>query len=176
MMKKIVVIGSGGSGKSTLARIIGDITKLPVYHLDALYWRAGWNATPNEEWNAVQRELIKLDEWIIDGNYGRTLDIRMEAADTIVFFDLSRWLTTYRVIKRRVMYHGRSRPDLTEGCPEKLDMEFVKWVWNFRRDKRPAIIDKLKHYSNTKKKIIILKTNSDVRRFTIQLKKEQGAC
>ncbi|MFX3635169.1 MAG: DNA topology modulation protein [Candidatus Pristimantibacillus sp.] len=174
-MKKIVVIGSGGSGKSTLARKIGDITKLPVYHLDALYWRSGWVATPHEEWDSVQRNLIQLDEWIIDGNYGRTLDIRMEAADTIVFFDLSRWVTTYRVLKRRVMYHGRSRPDLTEGCPEKLDMEFVRWVWNFRRDKRPAIVDKLNYYSNTKK-IITLQSNSDVRQFTAQLIKDQGAC
>ncbi|WP_091168442.1 DNA topology modulation protein [Paenibacillus sp. 1_12] len=156
-MKKIVLIGSGGSGKSTLARKLGDVTQLPVYHLDALHWKPGWVPTPEGEWDRFQRELVQNDKWIIDGNYGRTLDIRLSEADTIIFFDLSRWITTYRIIKRRIMYHGKSRPDLTEGCPEQLDLQFIKWVWNFRKEKRPAIIEKLKNYSKTKK-IILLKT------------------
>lgn len=159
-MKKIVVIGSGGSGKSTLARQLGEITKLPVYHLDALFWKPGWTPMARDEWEQLQRELVRKSEWIIDGNYGSTLDIRMEAADTIIFFDLSRWVTTYRVLKRRVMYHGKTRPDLTEGCPEQLDFEFIKWVWNFRRDKRPAILEKLEKYSAFKR-VIILQKKSD---------------
>lgn len=159
-MKKIVVIGSGGSGKSTLARQLGEITKLPVYHLDALFWKPGWTPMARDEWEQLQRELVRKSEWIIDGNYGSTLDIRMEAADTIIFFDLSRWVTTYRVLKRRVMYHGKTRPDLTEGCPEQLDFEFIKWVWNFSREKRPAILEKLEKYSGSKR-VLILRKKSD---------------
>lgn len=159
-MKKIVVVGSPGSGKSTLAQQLGELTKLPVYHLDALFWKPGWTPTARDEWERLQRELVRKSEWIIDGNYGSTLDIRMAAADTIIFFDLSRWVTAYRVMKRRVMYHGKTRPDLTEGCPEQLDFEFVKFVWNFRRDKRPAILEKLEKYSASKR-VIILRKKAD---------------
>jgi adenylate kinase family enzyme len=154
-MKKIIILGSGGSGKSTFSRKLGETIKLPVYHLDAYFWRPGWIPTPNDEWDDFQKELIQKDEWIIDGNYGRTVEIRIKAADTIIYFDLSRWITTYRVIKRRIMYHGRTRPDLTEGCPEQLDWEFIKWVWNFKKNKRPGIIAKLNNYKDDKKVIIV---------------------
>lgn len=143
---KIMIIGSGGSGKSTFARQVGPLLELPVYHLDAYYWKPGWVATPEAEWDAVQRQLIEHPEWIIDGNYGRTLGLRMQAADVIIFFDLSPWLTTYRVIKRRIQYHGKSRPDLNEGCPESLDWEFIKWVWTFRKSRSARIMDKLRKY------------------------------
>ncbi len=168
-MKKIMLIGSGGSGKSTLARALGQITGLPVYHLDALHWKPGWIPTPNDEWDDLQEKLIKNEKWIIDGNYGRTLDIRMSEADTIIFFDLSRWVTTYRIIKRKIQYHGRTRPDLEEGCPERLSWEFIKWVWTFKEKKRPGIYDKLTKHSKDKR-IIILKRRSDVERLIERLK------
>jgi len=129
--------------------------EIPVYHLDYYYWKPGWQETPREEWNEFIRDLVQKDTWIIDGYYGRTLDIRMEAADVVIFMDLSPWVTTYRVIKRRIQYHGRTRPDLNEGCPESIDWPFIKYSWNFRRDKRPAVMEKLKKYSLGKKIIII---------------------
>jgi adenylate kinase family enzyme len=168
-MKKIAVIGSGGSGKSTLSRKLGDLLNLPVYHLDALNWKPGWVPTPREEWDTLQKELIKQDEWIIDGNYNRTLDIRLEEADTVIFFDLSRWVTMYRIFKRRLMYHGKTRPDLDEGCPERLDWQFIRWVWNFRRDQRPKIVEKLQKYSATKR-IILLQKAYDADRLVEQLR------
>ncbi|WP_438349999.1 DNA topology modulation protein [Paenibacillus sp. FA6] len=161
-MERVMIIGSGGSGKSTLARKLSNITRLPLYHLDAYYWQPGWIATPNEEWDTFQQELILNNEWIIDGNYSRTLDIRIARADTIIFFDLSPWITTFRVIKRRIKYHGRTRPDLNEGCPEQLDWEFIRWVWNFRKHKRPAILDKLKIHEKDKN-IIILRSFREVK-------------
>ena len=84
-MRKIIIIGSGGSGKSTLARKLGEMTRIPVFHLDALYWKPGWVPTPREEWNARVKALVNQDQWIIDGNYGGTLNIRMTEADTIIF-------------------------------------------------------------------------------------------
>ncbi|MNP14209.1 topology modulation protein [compost metagenome] len=163
-LKRIMIIGSGGSGKSTIARKLTDILKLPLVHLDVLYWRPGWVATPHDEWDAIQKELILHDEWIIDGNYNRTLEIRAERADTVIFIDLSPWITTFRVIKRRIKYQGRTRPDLNEGCPEQLDWEFIRLVWNFRKDKRPAILEKLKNYDHDKN-IIILKSRREVTNF-----------
>ncbi len=152
---KIMTIGSVGSGKSTFSRELGEVLHLPVYHLDVYFWKAGWVQTPHEEWTDFNKHLVMKDEWIIDGYYGRTLEIRMQAADVIIFFDLSPWITTYRVLKRRIQYHGKTRPDLNEGCPESLDWQFVKYGWNFRRDKRPSIIEKLKNHSENTKIIII---------------------
>ncbi|MNI13547.1 topology modulation protein [compost metagenome] len=91
------------------------------------------------------------EKWIIDGHYGSSMDIRAQAADVVIFFDLSPWITTYRVLKRRIQYHGRTRADLNEGCPESIDWQFIKYTWNFRRDKRLIIIEKLKKYSKDKK-------------------------
>jgi adenylate kinase family enzyme len=172
-MNKIAIIGSGGSGKSTFARILGEITKLPVYHLDALHFQPGWIPMPNDEWDHLQKKLVEEEKWIIDGNYGRTLDIRLNEADVIIFFDLPRWLTVFRVVKRRIKYHGKTRPDLNEGCPERLSWEFIKWIWNYRRDKRPGIMRKLEKLS-AHKKIIILKSRADVKEFIQQTKNNAG--
>jgi len=87
-MKKVILIGSGGSGKSTLARQLGNKLNIKVHHLDALFWKPNWEGVPKEEQRTVQNELVKEDEWIIDGNYGGTMDIRMNAADTIIFLVL----------------------------------------------------------------------------------------
>lgn len=152
---KIMIIGSSGSGKSTFSRKLGEKLNIPVYHLDLYFWRPGWVETPREEWIEFNKQLIMKEKWIIDGYYGSTMDIRCQAADVIIFFDLSPWITTYRVIKRRIQYHGKTRSDLNEGCPESIDWQFIKFGWNFRRDKRPSIIEKLKEYSKDKKVIII---------------------
>ncbi|OUS76099.1 AAA family ATPase [Paenibacillus sp. MY03] len=167
-MKRIMIIGSGGAGKSTLARQLGELLQLPVHHLDAYYWKAGWNPTPNEQWDSFQEKLVLEEYWIIDGNYGRSLDIRIKQADVIILLDFSRLITIYRVIKRRIMYHGKTRPDLNEDCPESLDFEFIKWVWNFRKTRIPSIIQKLRDYSH--KHIIVLKSPKEVKIFLAQVK------
>jgi adenylate kinase family enzyme len=97
----------------------------------------------------------------------------MEEADTIIYFDLPRWVTIYRIIKRRIQYHGKTRPDLNERCPEKLHWEFIKWVWNYKKTKRPRIIAKLEKHA-IEKKIIILRSQKEVSRLieTIQHGKE----
>lgn len=86
----------------------------------------------------------------------------MEAADVIIFFDLSPLITTYRVIKRRLQYHGKTRPDLNEGCPESIDWQFMMYGWNFRRDKRPGIMEKLKQHSKDKQ-IILIRTPKEAK-------------
>lgn len=163
-MKKIAIIGSGGSGKSTLAHRLGTGLNLPVYHLDALLWEANWTAASKEEQRTIQRELIRNKEWIIDGNYNGTLDIRLNAADTVIFVDINRWICIYRVIKRRIQYHGRSRPDMGPDCEEKLNMAFLKWVWDYPKTKRTETLNKLKNLKNDQQ-IIILKSPWEVRQF-----------
>ena len=130
-MRRVAIIGSGGAGKSTLARKLGEITGLPVVHLDREYWRPGWTETPKPEWRARVEQLVRGEEWIIDGNFGGTMEIRLAAADTVVLLDFPRTLCMYRAIRRAVTYQNRTRPDMGPGCTEKVDIEFIRWIWQF---------------------------------------------
>jgi len=163
-MNRVMVLGSAGSGKSTLSQKLGPILGLPVIHLDQHYWKPNWVGTPNEEWDEVVLELTMREQWIIDGNYSRTIDKRMERADLIIFLDMPRWLCLYRVLKRRIMYHNKTRPDMNEECPEKIDFEFVKWVWNYRKRSRVNTLRRLEQVEKHKE-VIILNTRKQVDEF-----------
>lgn len=162
-MNRIMVIGSAGSGKSTLAQKLGEMFNLPVIHLDKYFWRPNWVPTPNNDWDKIVEEITMEEQWIIDGNYSRTMDIRMKRADLIIYLDMPRRLCMYRIFKRRAMYHKRSRPDMNEDCPEKLDLDFIKWVWNYRKRSRIQTLERLAQVKN-QKKIIIVQTRKEVDR------------
>ncbi len=132
-MKRVMVIGGPGSGKSTLARRLHAITGLPLLHLDQLYWRPGWQPAPKDEWLRIVAALAARDAWIMDGGYSNTFHIRMPRADTVLWLDLPRRVAFPRVVKRMALGFGRVRVDLSPGCPERLDWEFLKWAWTFRR-------------------------------------------
>ena len=163
-MKKIILIGSGGSGKSTLARRLGENLKIPVYHLDALFWKPNWVGVPKDKQITIQNDLIKKDGWIIDGNYGGTMDIRLNAADTIIFLDLPRHICIYRSFKRIIHHRNQARPDMGEGCEERFSFTFFKWIWEYPNTKKPIILNKLKQVSD-EKEIIILKSTREIEKF-----------
>jgi len=169
-MKRILVIGSGGSGKSTVALRLGESLNLEVSHLDQLFWRPGWVKPEPEEWLQIVSELTDRDSWILDGNYGGTLDVRLQKCDTVVFLDLSRWLCLWRIVKRALRYRNRARPDMGEGCPEKLDLEFVLWVWNFPRDTKPTVAKLLREHS-AGKQIVWLRSRSEVEKFLARVRR-----
>lgn len=171
-MERVAVIGSGGAGKSTFSRQLGTMTGLPVYHLDSLHWKPGWVPTAREVWDELMGRLVEKERWIIDGNYGRTMDARLQAADTIIYLDMPRYLCMYRIVKRRIMYHRQTRPDMTEGCPERLDLEFVKWVWNYHKNRRETTLQKLERLS-TEKQVVILRNPREVKRFLDQVEKNK---
>ncbi|AST91271.1 topology modulation protein [Sutcliffiella cohnii] len=168
-MKKIIIIGSGGAGKSTLAKHLGEKLGIKVFHLDALLWKPNWVGVPREEQIQVQNELVKNEQWIIDGNYGATMDIRLQAADTIILLDYHRTICVYRAFKRMVKYRKKTRPDMGEGCEERIDFSFIKWIWNYPKTKRPEVINKLKQLSK-EKNVIVLKTPRETRKFLQTLK------
>lgn len=134
--KKIMIIGCSGSGKSTLARKLGKKMNIPIIHLDKLFWRCGWNSVSKEEFDTLlHNELIK-ESWIIDGNFNRTIQDRLNQCDTVIYLDYSRTTCILGVLKRVFNNYGKTRPDMGENCPEKFDMEFLKWIWNFNKTYR----------------------------------------
>ncbi len=163
-VRRILVIGHPGAGKSTLASNLGMKTGLPVIHLDKEFWRRGWVQIPKNEWRQRTEILVNRDEWIIDGSYDRTLDIRLLRADTVIFLDFSRYLCLWRVSKRIVTNFGEVRPDMADGCPERIDLGFLKFVWNYRRDRYPIVSECLKtHYADGT--IVVLKNPTDAIQF-----------
>lgn len=162
-MKRILIIGCGGSGKSTLARALGEKTGLPVVHLDKLFWKPGWIESTREEIDQkIQAEMAKPC-WIMDGNYNRTMSERLRHCDTVIYLDFSRMACILGVIKRVLTTYGRVRPDMGDGCPERFDWEFLKWVWNYNRDKRDTNYRRLKE--TDKAEIIVLKNRTAVKKF-----------
>lgn len=167
-MKRVLIIGSGGAGKSTIATAVAARLGLPVIHLDALYWRAGWNPTPPDEWQRVVAELTVRPAWVMDGNYGGTLDARLAACDTVLFLDMPRALCTWRVVKRWLRYRGTTRPDMPTGCDERLSLEFVRWIWTYPAQKRPAIQQKLRAL-RADQRVITLRSHREARSFIAHL-------
>jgi len=138
-MKRILVIGCSGAGKTTLSQELGRHLRFPVHHLDRLWWRPGWAHVSREDFDAGLAEILNTDRWIIDGDYNRTLPERLKYADTVILLDYSRSLCLYRALKRIMRFRGNVRPDMADGCPERFDREFLRYVWNFNRDMRPRV-------------------------------------
>jgi adenylate kinase family enzyme len=164
IMRRVLVIGSGGAGKSTVARRLGGLLGLPVVHLDQLYWKVGWIETEKTEWAEMVRQTIARDAWIVDGNYSGTLAERLEACDTVVFLDVPRVVCLWRVLLRTVRHYGRTRPDMPDGCPERLDVSFLTWIWNYPTRSRRKVLSLLSTCRDSKN-VVHLRTRRDVELF-----------
>ena len=162
-MERVLIIGCGGSGKSTLARQLGEKTGLPVVHLDKLFWHPGWVESPPEEIDEKIHQVLEDPRWIMDGNFNRTLPKRLEYCDTVIYLDFSRWACLLGVMKRILTTYGTVRPDMGEGCPERFDLDFLKWVWNFNKSKREKYHAMLSGLDG--KEIFIFKNRREVAAF-----------
>ena len=153
-MKRVMIIGCPGSGKSTFARALAAKTGLPLYCLDLMYWNPDRTTKPKEEFRAALRETVNLPEWIIDGNYGSTLELRMEACDTVIFLDYPLEVCLSGVEERR----GKPRPDMP-WVETELDLEFIEFIKKFNEESRPRILDLLEQYKN--KNIVVFSSRAE---------------
>ena len=154
-MKKIIVIGSPGAGKSVFSQKLKDVTKLPLYHLDILYHKADGTHISREELEDKLREIFKDDEWIIDGNYQRTLEMRFKECDTVFLLDFPTEICLEGA-KSRV---GKKRDDMP-WVEEKLDENFKQCIIDFSNEKLPKIYELLDKYK-VNLKIIIFKSRNE---------------
>lgn len=162
-MERVLIVGSPGSGKSFLARRLAAATGLPAVHLDRHYWDADWTEPSPEVWRARLTALVDTPCWIIDGNYSATLSLRLARADTAIFLDVPRSVCLARVLRRTLRWLGRERgDDIAPGCPERMDLPFLQYVWRFSRDHRGRVVCALKNFPG---RVVVLRSGRDVRAF-----------
>lgn len=151
-MKKIMVIGSPGAGKSTFARKLQEKTNFPLYYLDMLWHKADKTNVSREEFDARLGEILQKDAWIIDGNYQRTLEMRLQACDTVFLLDFPPEICLAGV-KSRI---GKPREDMP-WIETEFDAEFKQWILDFPTNQLPQIYALLEKYKENKE-IIIFKS------------------
>jgi adenylate kinase family enzyme len=160
-VKRVAILGSGGAGKTWLANELGRRTGLPVVHLDRIFWAPGWSERDPEEAQAALRAEVARDEWILDGNFlNRLGPERLSRADTVVFLDVGRLTCLRRVLSRRA--RNERRADLPDGCPERWDGAFYRWIWRYPQDDRPAVLSLLHGLAAD---VYRLRSRRDVERF-----------
>ncbi len=165
-MDRIMIFGFSGGGKSTLARKMGEILDIEPTHFDRLHWLPGWVESTRDYKREMIKPVLERDRWIIEGNYHHIYwNERLEKADTIIFIDVNRFTCIYQAWKRSLMYKGKTRPDMGEGCTEKFDLEFAKWVFFKGRKKRRENIRMMKYLKNNGKDTYILKSRKDINKF-----------
>lgn len=168
---KISIIGYSSSGKSTLAQNLGNILNIPVLHLDKVNFLPEWKERNKEESKKIVEDFIKNNnKFIIDGNYIKFVyDLRMKLSDKIIFLDFDRITCLFQAFQRYNKYKGKVRDSMTEGCYEKLDWDFIKWIlFDGRNEERINRYNKI--IEEYKDKIIILKNRKEVDDFVEKIK------
>ena len=145
-MKKVIIIGCPGSGKSTFARALYEVTQLPVVHLDLLFWNADKTTVTREVFGERLDAAMRQDGWIMDGNFSNTMEKRMAACDTVFFLDYPSGVCLDGVRQRR----GKVRPDMPwiETGDDAEHEEFLSFIKNFEKDRRPQVMNLLEKYSD----------------------------
>lgn len=161
--KKIMIIGSPGSGKTTLSKELGKILNIEVTHLDVLNWTGNWEVVPRDEFEEKLRKSLKKDKVIIDGNYNRTIPLRLNYCDTVIYLDYPKYISFLRVIKRVIFNYGKSRKDMGGNCPERFDFEFLKFVWDYNKNNRSQNYELLEKCKD--KNIYIFKKPEETKEF-----------
>ena len=157
-MKKVIVIGCPGSGKSTVSRALHNKTGIPLYHLDMMYWNADKTTVEKNVFLERLSVVLEKNEWIIDGNYGSTMELRMAACDTVIFLDYPLDVCLDGIRERR----GKPRSDMPWIETEE-DAEFIEFIRNYNEQQKPKVLELLEKYND--KNTIIFKSRAEADAF-----------
>ena len=163
-MQRVLVIGICGAGKSTFASALAAKTRLPLIHLDKEFWQPGWVETPRSAWRAKVEHLAAREQWIMDGNYAGSLDLRLARADTVIMFDYPTTRCLGRVLRRVIGSYGKVRGDAGEGCPERFDVAFLRYVRTFNAKERPKSLAALEQHGQHIRPVVF-RRDREVKRF-----------
>lgn len=163
-MKRIMVIGCPGSGKSTFSRELHSITGIPLFHLDMMNWNADRTTVDKAVFRKRLSDTIKKSEWIIDGNYGSTIELRLKECDMVIFLDYPLEICLEGIKERR----GKERTDMPwVEAEDEEDAEFIEFIKNYNSQSRPQVMELLDKYSD--KKIIIFRNRDEANEFLTQI-------
>lgn len=165
VFRKIIVIGSPGAGKSTFSRRLRDITGLPLYYLDMINHKPDRTTVTREEFDRRLDEILRTDEWIIDGNYQRTIEMRLKKCDAVFLLDFPLDVCLAGAAARV----GKKREDMP-WVEEELDEEFRQWIVDFPKEKLPEIYRMLEHYND--KNVVIFKSRQESDKYLKEFAKE----
>ena len=154
-MKRVIVIGCPGSGKTTFAEKLNKITGLTLFYLDAIWHKPDKTHIPREEFDRRLLEILATDEWIIDGEYGRTVEMRLKECDTVFLFDLPAEVCLQGVTNRL----GKKRYEMP-WIEKELDPEFETYIKDFANDSLPRLYELIEKYG-TEKQVIIFKSRKE---------------
>lgn len=146
--RRVLVLGCSGSGKSTLSARLSVQLGLPHVSMDkAFFWLPGWVVRPKDESDRMVAEAVLAERWIMDGNNPRTLPVRLPRTDLVIWLRPPRLVSLFGVLRRVAGSHGKVRPDMAEGCPEKLpDRAFLRYIWRFETDDAPEIAQEIERH------------------------------
>ena len=137
-------------------------------HLDQEYWLPYWVEPSPQDWEEKVKKLIAEPSWILDGNYGGTMDLRIARADTVVYLNFPSWKSLLRVLWRMIRSYGKSRPDMPAGCTERFDRKFLAYVAAYNKTRHPGIMARLaKAPASTT--VYVWKNDREIRQFLDQL-------
>lgn len=134
--------------------------------MDKIFWKPGWIESDRAEFRSAMIKIMEQPEWVIDGNFDGSLSLRLEYCDTVIMLDYNRLTCFMGYFNRYLKFKGKSRPSMTEGCEEKLDWSYLKWLWKFPKD-RDKMVDKIKA---TDKKVLVFRNRKETAKFIAGLK------
>lgn len=165
-MERILIIGNAGAGKSTFAKALSQKLVLPLVHLDQLYWHGDWQTVDRSEFDRMLQAELEKPQWIMDGNFSRTLPHRLQYSDTVFWLDMPTWLCLWGVTKRVFTHYGKVRPDMGGNCRERFDKRkpaLYKGILGFHkrhRENYKTLLAQQKHVT-----VHIFRSRRDVKKY-----------